>query len=48
MEIEHLHHFIGKALGRANYFGGYHSTPYANNRIETDFADEPLFWRKLG
>ena len=48
-EIGPLHHFIGKSpRRRENHFHGYQSTPNANNRTEKDFADEPLFWSKLG
>ena len=37
-EVAPLHHFIGKSP---------RVLLNANNRTETDFADDPLFWRKL-
>ena len=46
-EIVHLHHFIGKSQGKEHIiFMDIREPLNANNRTETDFADEPLFWRK--
>ena len=46
-EIVHLHHFIGKfAKGEQIIFMDIREPLNANNRTETDFPDEPLFWRK--
>ena len=46
-EIVHLHHIIGKSQGKEHIiFMDIREPLNANNRTETDFADEPLFWRK--
>ena len=46
-EIGPLHHFIGKSQeGEQIIFMDIRVLLNANNRTETDFADEPLFWRK--
>ena len=50
MEIDPLHHFLSEKHWEEEQIILMDITvPYnANNRIETDFTDVPLFWRKLG
>ena len=46
-EIVHLHHIIGKFAREEHIiFMDIREPLNANNRTETDFPDEPLFWRK--